>query len=175
MAEKHLEPTTTRPRMRVIRVVSIVFVVFFIILASPFALSVIENENMLANLVDETRAYIHLEDSSPLGTIALVGNFAGASNSCDFVVADIRESKRQSEDIRAFYTPLLEEVEFDEGPPYHEIFLFIFSNPDDRKFLERRNSEVYWQVVDMAEEHENIYILLSSRAEYPPNFDGRCH
>lgn len=161
--------------MRVVRVISVVFGVFFLILASPFVLSVIKNENTLADLVDETRTYVHIENSSQLGTVSLVGNFAGASNSCDFVVADIRKSKHQSEDIRTFYTHLLKEVEFDEGPPYHEIFLFIFSNPDDRKFLERRNSEVYWQVVDMAEEHENIYILLSSRAEYPPNFDGRCH
>lgn len=161
--------------MRVVRVISVVLGVFFLILASPFVLSVIKNENTLADLVDETRTYVHIENSSQLGTISLVGNFAGASNSCDFVVADIRKSKHQSEDIRTFYTHLLKEVEFDEGPPYHEIFLFIFSNPDDRKFLERRNSQVYWQVVDMAEEHENIYILLSSRAEYPPNFDGRCH
>lgn len=161
--------------MSVIRVVGVVLGVFFLILASPFVLSVVDNENTLADLVDETRTYVHLEDSRALRTIALVGNFAGASNSCDFVVADIRKSKLQSEDIRAFYTPLLKEVEFDEGPPYHETFLLFFSNPDDRNFLERRNSEVYWHVVDIAKEHENIYVLLSSRAEYPPNFDGRCH
>lgn len=175
MAEKHLKPATARSRMSVIRVVGVVLGVFFLILASPFVLSMIENENILADLVDETRTYVHLEDSQSLRTIALVGNFAGASNSCDFVVADIRKSKHQSEDIRAFYTPILKEVGFDEGPPYHGTFLFFFSNPDDRKLLEQLNSRVYWQVVGIAEEHENIYVLLSSRAEYSPNFDGRCH
>lgn len=176
MVEGKVKNTDVRPRhIGVRRVVTMIAGIFFVIITLPIGIDIVANEVIRIDLVQETQGYTHPEGSYRIRRVSRVGNFSN-SNGCDMIVADIRASSLIQDDLANFYAPILKESRMSDKPPLRDTRLFFFDNPNDQESLKQwPSSDLYWHVVDIAEEHENIYILLSSRAEYPPNFDGRCH
>lgn len=156
--------------------------VAIIMLAAPFVivvffvtLDITTNELIRLDILNETRSYAHPEDSYRVHKVSQVGNFSN-SNGCDVIVADIRASLLPPDALHTFYMPVLRESKMDDTVPLRDVHLYVFDNPDDRVSLERWPSpDLYWKVASIASEHQNVYIMLSSRTEYPPNLDGRCH
>ena len=175
MVEREIGTTTSRLRRIAVRATLIVLALPFVVAVLFIVLDITTNELIRLEILNETRGYTHPEDSYRIRTVSRVGNFSN-SNGCDVIVADIRASSLMPVDLHTFYMPVLRESKMDDTAPLRDVHLYVFDNPDDRTSLERWPSpDLYWKVASIASEHQNVYILLSSRTEYPPNLDGRCH
>jgi len=175
MVESEVETADHQWWRIVVRVAIIMLAAPFVIVVFFVTLDITTNELIRLDILNETRSYAHPEDSYRVHKVSQVGNFSN-SNGCDVIVADIRASLLPPDALHTFYMPVLRESKMDDTVPLRDVHLYVFDNPDDRVSLERWPSpDLYWKVASIASEHQNVYIMLSSRTEYPPNLDGRCH
>src|SRR3989338_6421069 len=95
------------------------------IIVFPFGPDIVYNSTRIVALKEYMKGYQHPTDSQLKSRIAMVGNFAPASNQCGFIVAEVRETKLSSREIRDFYGSILTNPSFDKEPPYQEVSLFF--------------------------------------------------
>jgi len=160
---------------RIVVAVFIICTLSLFLIVFSFTKDIANNVIRLLSLEERTKAYKHLSDSQLVQKISMVGNFAPASNQCGIIVAQLRTTTLPFKEVYNFYKPILTNVAYEKGPPYHEVNLFVLTDGKDVDELNRSYSDLYEQIVQSGRKKKNAYLLITAERGYPPNYDPRCH
>ena len=149
--------------------------VLLVLLLFPFARDVVYNESLIASLEERTKKYSHPLDSQLLQRFSIIGNFAPASNQCGFIVAEVRTTMLEPNNIYRFYAPILTAPFSSGNPPYHEVILYNLSDEKGVENITRLYPEVYERIIYRALNDTHVYLLITAETGYQPNNDPRCH
>ena len=144
-------------------------VIFIGILLLPFVIDVVVNEYKLISFKNEIQLYRHPDHSKLLQDIALVTHTAGASNRCDLVIAEVRESNLSKEQIQNVYNSL-----YQNNNANRDMHLLFLNDVTDAGILQMYFSDIYNKIPIQMQENQDAYLLMAIRT-HPPNNDIRCH
>ncbi|MBI2591285.1 MAG: hypothetical protein HYW34_01240 [Candidatus Brennerbacteria bacterium] len=150
-------------RKTIIKFVAGIIIFSVLFMFFMFVKDIVANEYNLFLFEKEIDKHEHPRDSQLIERISLIGNFAPASNRCDFVVAEIRESELPINDIHNFYAL--------RG----DALTIVSNDQHDMENFKKQYGELYERVFDIAKDNLNAYLVIATDVHYKRNNDIRCH